>query len=377
MDKHHLPFTVAALMALTLIVLDPLAAEAGGEVNGVSAPSSATKGTAVTITVTGKADPCQNVDLDFGDGTAHATYTGPLTPPKTFTHTYTTTGTKTITAKGVNNCKGQATASIVVKSYLATLCASTNCGGPVYAFIPPKINSVFIFSDITPGGFVVIVGEHFGTTKGRFFLKGLRKHTGQDFGDVDLSVIASDWKQTVVGGTIPSDITPVKDQAAKLTVRTATNQWSNEFPVNFRATREIKRIPAHDYAVVVRHCGSDSNFDACNYTRPDKEEPPSGSGTGPILATIQGVHRNCWGCIGTDRGTDVYELWLYNGWVFDTMEWYLHVSEPGQASASKPSFPSGGTHWKPQIPWEVTPNDSLWYTINVNAIGPKGVPWSQ
>ena len=106
---------IVTLVALSLLVLVPLTAEAAGEVQKVTpSPSWATPGFQVVIIVDGKPEVCNSLDLDFGDGTAHATYTGPLTPSKTFTHTYSSTGTKTITATGVNTCKGQALASLPV-----------------------------------------------------------------------------------------------------------------------------------------------------------------------------------------------------------------------------------------------------------------------
>ncbi len=352
------------LVAFWVLVLAPLAAEAAGEVKGVTAPSSATKGTAVTITVTGQPAVCQSLDLDYGDGTAHATYTGPL--PKSFSHTYSSGGTKTITAKGVNSCKGQATASILVKSYLATLCASTNCERPVFTFIPPKIDSVFLFSDITPGGFVVVVGQHFGTTKGRFFLKGLQTYWKKPYGDVELSVIASDWNKTVVGGTIPSSkfIFGVMDQAAassqgpRLQIKTAANQWSNEFPVNFRATREIKPLPPGDIATRVIRCGPQSNYSECSVTAGPAPRP-----------TFVGGHSD------TGSGTDAFGVYLKRGWFLDSMDWYLVVTEAGEAGATKPSFPSGKSVWEFQIPWYVTPGDAMHYGIYVYIAGPIGVPW--
>ena len=377
MKKQCPLFKSGAVMILGLLILAPFAAEAGGEVKGVSAtPSPATKGAPVTITVTGKNDPCQNLDLDFGDGTPHATYSGPLDPPKTFTHTYTTTGIKTITAKGVNKCKGQASASLTVKSSsLVQLCTTINCGA-IFS-VTPKIDQVVPFiSNITPGGGVAIKGSGFGTTEGKLYLKGLKKYNGVYLGLVEIPIAKETgkdfWTPTTVLGFIPGSISQVKSQPAKLQIKTSANQWSNEFPVNFTATKAFATLPYTDAAVKLISCGTDSNKDVCNgWVDPDDDAWFSWN----CAQTFYGFHLNCWGCIGDDLGTDKFAITLKNGWVIDGGKVYVNVDQGEGYTLGPGAVPSGVTSWNPSIQWNVTSNDDLCHGADVYISGPKGVPW--
>jgi len=367
MTQHDRLFRIRTLAALSLLVLAPLTAEAAGEVKGVSAtPSPATKGTPVTITVTGKPDPCQNVDLDFGDGTAHATYTGPL--PKNFTHTYTTTGNKTITAKGVNNCKGQASASLTVQQSPLVL---------LLAIIDPKIDQVVPFiSNITPGGYAAVKGSWFGTTEGELWLKGLKKWNGAPYGDVKLAIATEPgkdfWTPTSVLGIIYGTITGVKDQPAKLQIKTKAGLWSNEYSVNFKATKSYVTLPYTDPAVKLVSCGNDSNKDVCNGVVDPNDGDWFSSSCGQ---TFYGFHLNCWGCIGDDFGTDKFEITVKNGWVIDGGKIHVNVASGEGYTLGPGAVPSNGTSWKPSVQWNVSSNDDLCHGADVYISGPKGVPW--
>lgn len=372
MLQHDRLFRIRTLAALSLLLLAPLAAEAGGEVKGVSAsPSPANAGTPVTITVTGKGDPCQNLDLDFGDGTPHTTYSGPLDPPKSFPHTYTTAGNKTIIAKGVNTCQKEASTVLTIQQpSIAQLCATINCGA-IFACVTPKIEQVLFFSKMTPGGTVALKGCGFGGTAGQLFLTGLTRYTGEALAPIPLTIL--EWKGTLIGATIPSTITAVKDQQVKLHVKTYNNVLGNEYPVNFRATQEVKLLPYHDVKVVF--CSADANMNWCNGTQPGWGGVYQ-MGLAPDCGhTYWGSHGNCLLCVGDDTGTDIFEITLKNGWLFDSFQKEVKVA-PGEGWAQGPSgFPPGGTYWKPQVKWTVTPNDYFCYGGWVYIAGPKGVSW--
>lgn len=104
---------LALLVLCSGVVLVPVTAEAASEITGITvSPSSATRGSPVTITVTGKGDPCASIDLDFGDGMRHETLSGPF--PRSTTHIYTSTGTRTLRARGVKGCTGNVTKTLTV-----------------------------------------------------------------------------------------------------------------------------------------------------------------------------------------------------------------------------------------------------------------------
>lgn len=249
------------------------------------------------------------------------------------------------------------------------LCQETNCQTVFYFF--PKIERVFIFSNITPGGYVILGGRGFGSKWGSLTLKFV------DFQGKakSVQVLPTEWGNTFVGGKIPA-IAGVLDQQATLQVQTASRQFSNEFSVTFKAERDMRLLPPGDPATRVISCGFDSNFDICfgssRVKDPDDEDLTSGGG--PSLSTIAAGHYNRWGTVGNDYDSDIYEVTLKNGWVLDAMDWHVIV-DWSEAAATKPAFPSGATHWKPTIKWIATPNDGVAYTINVHINGPKGTPW--
>jgi len=88
-----------------------------GHVQGVSAwPSSVVTGQASTITVTGDSTPCSTVQINFGDGTVTPySHAGSLSSsPLEVTHSWSSAGTKTVTATGLNDCAGTASATVTV-----------------------------------------------------------------------------------------------------------------------------------------------------------------------------------------------------------------------------------------------------------------------
>ncbi len=131
------------LLAMTLVVSlpvlrsDPIRA---GVVAVSVSPASPTVNQAATVTVTGQ-DPCGAVHIDFGDGIAQ---TYPITGlPFITQHTWSTTGSKTITATGQGNCTGQAT---------VTLQVTQSRGGVVAVSIAPASPSVNQAATVTITG---------------------------------------------------------------------------------------------------------------------------------------------------------------------------------------------------------------------------------
>ncbi|MCI0408523.1 MAG: hypothetical protein L0191_08175 [Acidobacteria bacterium] len=359
--------TVGTLIILILFALAPLTTDAAeGEVKGLTVtPPTIPYGGTATIQIEGK-EVCGKLDLAFGDATQISVLNA--TFPKSVTHTYTKSGTLTVAAVGVINCKGHASATLTVQqSPLAQLCATVNC---FTAFMQPKIEKVFPLAlSYSPGQPVLIGGSGFGSTKGKgtVLLVGMKKYTGADIGGRELTIV--EWKNDVILAKIPDGITEVMDQSAFLQVKTQAGKLSNPVSVPVRATRDYVLLPFTDPPVKLISCGNDADLNACNNWQ---------DGVGVICSTraFCGLHMNLWAWSGVETGTDHYSITLKNGWVFEDVDYSVDVSAPGEASASAPSgFQSGSNSWQPSVTWEVTANDSVSYWVSVHITGPKGVPW--
>lgn len=244
----------------------------------------------------------------------------------------------------------------------------------------PKIEQVVPFiSNITPGGFVAVKGSWFGNDQGELWLKGLKRWDGTDYGgtgDVKLEIATEPgkdfWKPTTVLGIIKGNITEVKDQPVKLQLKTKAGKWSNEFPVNFRATKDWVTLKYTDAAVKLISCGTDANLDECN----GKRDPDDGDWFSWSCAqTFYGFHYNVWGTIGDDKGTDKFEITVKNGWAIDGGKVYVHVDQGEGYTLGPGAVPFNVTSWKPSVKWNVSPNDDLCHGADVYIVGPKGVPW--
>jgi hypothetical protein len=256
---------------------------------------------------------------------------------------------------------------LLAQNYVARLCEQTNCQQRIFSL--PRIDSSLL-STVTPGGLIFLKG------------RGLANATTLTLKVVDFRgnpkeglVRINDRGETFLGATLTVGLVEVKDQKAILQVRTGSNQLSNEFQIDFVAERDVKVLKHDDAAVRMISCGDDSNWDVCNtWTDPD-DDKPSGFGEGPPLTTIGGGHYNCWACVGTDNGTDTYEIVLANGWILDEMDWHISTTEDGEAGVAKPAFPAGTSRWKPRLTWFATSNDGVAYSMNLQITGPKGVPF--
>ena len=379
MAQHDPPPKILFLLILSLLVLAPLAAEAAdGKITGVTAvPSPATTGAAVIITVTGQDGPCGGLELDFGDGTPHETLSG--TFPLSTQHSYTTTGTKTIAANKVNKCKGQSSAALMVNAppgggTLGDLCQKINCGA---LFGPAVIKQVVPFiSNITSSGYVAIKGSGLGNVDGELWLKGLKKWNGASVGDVKLSIPSEQgkdyWTPTTVFGWIPP-IVGVKDQPAKLQIKTKAGKWSNEFPVNFIAERDLKQLQSSEVQV--------SCSDEADWTRATTSctPIPSPSVTARPLfqggGTFSGYH---WTCVGSSNGTDSFWASLSNGWLFDQAALTNLSHNPtltASGNVTMSGFQADTTSTNVKLKWNNANMTYALYSVYVFIVGPKGVPY--
>ena len=259
---------------------------------------------------------------------------------------------------------------------LVQLCEWTGCEGVLVPVGPPKIDVVVaLISNITPGGAVVVKGSRFGSAEGKLYLKGLKKYTGGELGLVEISIAKEQgkdfWKSTGVIGFIPGDITEVKDQPAKLQIKTTAGKWSNEYPVNFTAKKDTKQLPASDVQV---SCSDEADYDSC-YNVVHQDSIPAffcahlhsiGLGGG----TFRGYH---WTCVGSSNGTDSFSASLKNGWRFDHAA-LDDLSGSVFQTVTMSGFQSGATSTNVKLKWNNANVDYVLYNVNVSIIGPKGVP---
>jgi hypothetical protein len=253
--------------------------------------------------------------------------------------------------------------------------------GPVLTG-PPKIDQLVPFiSNVTPGGTLAIKGSWFGDTKGSVRLTGVKRWDGSLYGGTGhlwLQVVTEPgkdfWKPNAILAKVPTYVSQVRDQPAKLQVKTSNDRWSNEYPVQLTAAKSFATLPRTDAAVKMVACGTDSNKDVCN----GWVDPDDGDWFAYTCGqTYSAFHLNCWGCIGNDLGTDKFEVTLKNGWTIDGGKVHVNVEQgEGFAMVSTGNeVPTGGSSWKPRIEWNVTPNDDLCHGADVYITGPKGVPW--
>lgn len=216
---------------------------------------------------------------------------------------------------------------------------------------PPIITAIFPFSVIQPGGGVIIQGTHFQDQPGKFQLR--LTQSGMQF---ELSNLQ--WGDTFAAGTIPM-MTGVPDQAAFLQIVTKDGKVSNQWPIQFTATRAIIRIPGTALTPVA--CGSGGD-DFCYI----------GSDSDPF--TVAGGHAMSLGFYSAS-GTDVYNCSLKNGWVFDHYQWGTQDGIQGGPFGLAPD-PVGQSEFTLAISWFFDVFGSSSYDISVFIIGPVGVPYS-
>jgi len=351
-------YHVLTILALAVLGLGPLAAEAAQVTGLTPAPSPATTGSAVTITVTGTSGKCGKLELDFGDGSK--TTLRDITFPKGTPHTYTTAKTYTLKARGQSgDCSGQKSASLTVnppppapraapratQSIMSVreLCKITDC--------TPKITSVFLFSVIKPGGGVIVFGEAFGGPRypGKLLLKGLRRWDGAPVGDLALEDLS--WDDTVVGGYIPW-VTGVRDQDATLQVVTKAGV-SNDQKVRFTAARAADQVKYGGVLSAV--CSDAGGENLCGF--------------GSILSII-GHHRGTY--TSGAEGTDVYEGLLKNGWVFKTYDWLDRAGVDRGFEGFRPDSPNlyATVKWF----YDAGLFSGMHYKLNIYIEGPADVP---
>ncbi len=383
MSRHR----TACLVILSLLVATPLTAEADGAITGleVSPSGPVTPGTTVAIRIKGAA-VCEEVLLDFGDGNqqTYSSASGSLGTlvqyafPIETSHLYCTPGTFHIQAKPKKGCVGEGSVSLTVQGQgcfdalfdalqKATMKAPALAPGAALAFVKPSITGLTDGSNITPSGSVGIKGHGFGNEQGtkQVFLGDLRKYNSPTPNQRELKVFPNGWTDTQIVATIPSNIAEVMDQTASLYIRDG-DQWSSPYPVKFKATKDMRLLPASD--VQVLRCSDYGDDSWCNGVQFVK--PLGLCSFGPVVlggcgGTMSGYH---WTCVGSSFGTDSFVASLKNGWSID----HTDVTRAAGATVSATPIGPGGLDVKVQ--WNNQGLSASDYCVSVSIVGPKGVP---
>ena len=359
--------TRAIVMVLLVAPLCPTAV-IRAQVQGIQVtPSSPIVNEPSTVTVTGK-NPCRAVIIGFGNqGITPTTQIGHL--PFSTQFTWTTPGTKTVTAIGQGSCSGRAAHTVQVKesSYLLQLCARVGCGErPKLSYPKPEITSLFGFN--TPGGLLALVGQNFGSKPGSV-VGALNTWSGSS---VQATLEVIEWTNTLVAVKWPTNIFGVRHQSGPLSLTTSGGRrdWRS---VTFTPALDLRTLAMDD--VQVLSCGDDSNYDRCNRVADDDDELSDfGDGPSDLVAAhraLLGTHVNA-SAANNDTGLDAYRIALLNGWRLETFYWAADTSEQGWAK--KPTGFQRSANWSPSVQWLVTPGDRVNYLAAIEISGPLGVP---
>lgn len=225
---------------------------------------------------------------------------------------------------------------------------------PASAVVPcpaPKVESVFPFSDITPGGSVLVKGCGFGNAPGQFVL--VLSQTGAE---VPLGNLQ--WSPTGVAGTIPADHPVLKTapaQPAILKVKQPIGTGTSDF-VGYRAGHEIRELP---FSRVARNVSTESDDDRCY---------DWGGGPTGICTHYTGP----WDPAGGDTGTDYFTVSLKNGWTLHS--WVLTRGAGSTNWFMTSHKDEGKSVAKNDVSWLIFCGDGChcWYYLDVYVEGEIG-----
>jgi hypothetical protein len=245
---------------------------------------------------------------------------------------------------------------------------------PIKAVVKPSpsIDGPMLFSDFSPGGYVILFGSYFGKQSGS--VSAVLQRTRHTF-----SLVIDEWTDSHISGWWPDNLSGFRGQPALLEVVTADNVKSSQYRIdNFRPALEYI---AADYNsgnhIVDRfsdgHCSQNADWNACYI------------GIEPSFA-IHGEHAN--GSVGpfptpfdipnlgTDTGTDRYRFQVLNDWTIESV--VVSSTSGGDTWAqlkSEPDLSQSSTEIK--VKWSVAFEDRSEYNVIIVIAGPRGIPWDQ
>jgi hypothetical protein len=341
-------------------------AHADGTITGLSLNLPAIKTCAVeTVTVNGTGQ-CLNLDVNFGDSSQgiHLTRPGhPINFPAAYHHVYSQQGNYTVRAQSFqdkwNTCPGTASATVQV--------------------VGPLITTMFLLSQVTPGGAVMLAGENFGNLKGQMLLH-LKDYLGNP---QDHSLHITQWGDTYAAGIIPPDISGMRAQQATLTVVAQCGAVSDALMVHFTPAVDVADLAEHtdrlDCSTSIGAGTSDQCGDWGNNHWPEECGFGPRWGEAPGSYGLGGFHASGWGFHG-NGGND--QFWvtkpLQNDWVLDSAsaDWSAKVGDASQASEDASLTTGPGTS-NPTlgVDWYVDNCGAVVYYGDMIITGPKGVPF--
>lgn len=218
----------------------------------------------------------------------------------------------------------------------------------------PHVDSVFPFSDITPGGSVLVKGTCFTSSPGQFILK-----LSQSGEEIPLGSVQ--WTATGIAGIIPANdpaFKTARSQPAFLIVKKVGTAMSPG--VTYRAGREVRQLPFNEVSVTV---STESDDDSCH---------PWAGGPGGVCTHYTGP----WDPAGGDMGTDKFRIvGLRNGWTIHS--WDLARGDGSTnwfMTSHKDAGQSSGSH---EVTWLIKcgTNCHCWYYLDVYVEGEIGTSW--
>jgi hypothetical protein len=253
-------------------------------------------------------------------------------------------------------------------NYFGRAVVTTVIGNLPYIIYPPNITSLYMYSSITQGGRVAVGGMHFGKydpTKSHFRLVGTIPSgvlgafpnliAGQPTLELQVTKDHSgrpQWSDSVAVGTIPGplEVPGLLDQNAFLQIVAVNGKVSDPWPVQFKAQRQVIRIPFSQFRTVA--CGDGDN--TC--------------GGGPSF-TVAAVHGAMY---SSSSGTDFYSCQLQNQYIYDHYEWAVADGINGGPFGGDPD-PVGSDTINLKVSWFYDFSGTSVYALNVFAIGPIGI----
>jgi len=236
-------------------------------------------------------------------------------------------------------------------------------GGALCLIIPgctlpgPRLDNAFPFSNLTPGGYVILYGKNFlspdgGAGKIQFSLGGPV---------VDL--VDLQWSDTSVGGRVPDNWNGTSEQEVDMWVVRGDGVKSNNLSPRpkFTPIWDLHTLTLSD--LDEWHCAPSDDY-WCTDT---------------FGITAHSYHASIY---GHDSGTDIYKVRrLANGWL--TYQFDFQVTQSHDGSVQTPSGMTEGLNSVDvQVHWDQDGGSllnehgaSTVYEVNITIRGPKGTPW--
>jgi hypothetical protein len=234
-------------------------------------------------------------------------------------------------------------------------------GGALCMIIPgckppaPQLSSAFPFSNLTPGGYVIVYGKNFSSLNGPGKLQFELGGTVHDL--VDLQ-----WSDTAVGGRVPDGWNWTSADEVDMWVLRADGVKSNTLNPRpkFSPIWDVQQINLS--AMSDWHCAPSDDY-LC---------------TDRWGATSQGNHGTTY---GHDSGTDYYKGRFINGW--KTESYTFAVVDSHDGTVQEPSgFRENYDWFDVQVHWDqdggniIAPHFAKTsYVLNIFIRGPKGYAW--